>query len=173
EEGHEQSDILTALAQGRDSERKDIEPEEEVRAEPAAGHRLLQIAIGRGNYANIHGLRAATPHRLELALLEDPKQLDLRLWRQLAHLVEEDRAAICQLEAADAPLDRAGKRALDVAEELALDQPRRDGAAVDLDQRAIPATAPGMDGPRDQLLAGASLARDEHGRVRGSDLLDL
>src|SRR6266850_1981154 len=172
-ERHKQSDVRPALAQGGDSEREDVEPEEEVRAEPAGGYRLLQIAIGRGNDANVHGLRAAAAHGLELALLEHPEQLDLRLWRKLAHLVQEDRAAICQLETADTPLDRAGKRALDVAEELAFDQPRRDGTAVDLDQRTLPAGAQGLDGPRDQLLAGAGIAGDEHGRVRGCDLLDL
>ena len=173
EKHHEQSDVHPALAQGRDSEREDVEPEEEIRAESAGGYRLLQIAIGCGDDANIHGLRAAAAHGLELALLEHTKQLDLCLRRQLAHLVEEDRAAICQLEAADAPLDRAGKRAFHVAEELALDQSGRDGAAVDLDQRALPAAASGMDSARNQLLARAGLAGDEHGRVRGRDLLEL
>ena len=44
------------------------------------------------------------PDALELALLQHPQQRDLRLRRQLADLVEEERAAVGQLEAAGAPL---------------------------------------------------------------------
>ena len=87
-------------------------------------------------------LRAAAADGLELALLEHAQELDLGLRRQLAHLVEEDRAAVGQLEAADAPLDRAGERALDVAEQLALDEPRRDGAQLTLTSAPLPAAAP-------------------------------
>ena len=61
---------------------------------------------------------------LELALLQDAQQRDLRLHRQLADLVEEDGPAVGELEAAEAPLRRAGERAFLVAEELRRDQRR-------------------------------------------------
>ena len=71
---------------------------------------------------------------------------------QLADLVEEDRAAVGQLEPAGVPGDRAGERPLLVAEQLALDEPRGQGRAVDLDQRLVPAAgcwsgSPGRSAP--------------------------
>ena len=69
-------------------------------------------------------LRAAQP--LDLPLLEHAQQLDLDVERQIANLVEEDRRVIGELEAADLPRQRAGVGALLAAEQLALDQRRRE-----------------------------------------------
>ena len=80
-------------------------------------------------------IAVAAADALDLALLEDAEQLGLRLQGQLADLVEEERAPVGQLEAADPPGDGAGEGALLVAEQLALDEPRGEGGAVDLDQR--------------------------------------
>ena len=55
-------------------------------------------------------------------LLEHAQELDLHLGRELADLVEEDRPAVRELEAADAPGDGAAEGALLVPEELGLDQ---------------------------------------------------
>ena len=105
-------------------------------------------------------------------LLQHPQQLHLGLQRQLADLVQEDGAPVGELEAADPAIQRSGERALDVAEELALHEPRRDRAAVDLHQWPRAAHAQVVDGPRDQLLAGAGLAGDQDGGVGRRDLLD-
>ena len=68
---------------------------------------------------------------------------------------------------------RAGERAALVAEELALDQRRRERAAVDDDEPAVPPRAALVDSPGDELLAGARLAEQEHRGVGRRDLLDL
>jgi len=60
---------------------------------------------------------------------------------------------------------RAGERAFDVPEELALDQASGDGAAVHLDERPVAARAAVVQGPGDELLPGAGLAPDEDRRV--------
>ena len=60
-----------------------------------------------------------------------------------------------------------------MAEQLALEQARRDGGAVDLDERPPSAPTQVVNGTGDQLLAGARLAADEHGRVRRRDRLHL
>src|SRR5262249_14594023 len=59
-----------------------------------------------------------------------------------------------------------------VAEQLAFHQPGRQGGAVHLDERLVLALAQGMDGPGDQLLARAGLARNEHGGIGGGDTAD-
>lgn len=61
----------------------------------------LQVAVGRRHHANVdlaHALRAERP---DLALLQYTHQLDLERRGGLADLVEEDRAAIGDLEQAD------------------------------------------------------------------------
>ena len=92
------------------------------------------------------------------ALLEHAQQLRLHRRRQLADLVEEERAAVRRLEAADAPLARAGEGAALVAEELALEQRLRDRGAVHDDEGLVAARAELVDRARDELLAGAALA---------------
>jgi hypothetical protein len=59
-----------------------------------------------------------------------------------------------------------------VAEEPALHQRRGHGRAVHFDERLAGPAAGGVQGTGHQLLAGARLAGDEHGRRRGRDLLD-
>ena len=67
---------------------------------------------------------------------------------------------------------RAGERAALVAEQLALDQGLAEGAAVDGHERPVAPRAQVVQVARDELLAGAGLAGDEHRRVAGRDLLD-
>src|SRR5262249_32719238 len=56
---------------------------------------------------------------------------------------------------------------------LALEEARRDGGTVDLDECASAPGASVVDGARDQLLARTRLAEDEDGRVGLRDDLDL
>ena len=56
----------------------------------------------------------------------------------------------------------AGEGALHVAEQLALQQPRGDGRAVERHEGLVRARAPAVDGPREQLLARARLAQQQH-----------
>ena len=61
---------------------------------------------------------------------------------------------------------RAGERAAHVAEQLRLEQRFRDRRAVHLDERHLALRAVVVDRARDQLLAGAGLAGDEHRALR-------
>src|SRR5690606_1006727 len=101
---------------------------------------------------------AADAH--ELALLEHAQQLRLRSARHLADLVEEERAAVGELEEAFALADRAGERALLVAEQLGLEQRLRHRGDVGGDERPVPARRQRVDAARYALLAGAALAGD-------------
>src|SRR5262249_29877276 len=68
--------------------------------------------------------------------------------------------------------DGSGEGALDVPEELRLHQGLGDGAAVDRDEGAGSARAFLVNGLRDQLLAGAALARHHHSREAVRRLAD-
>ena len=119
------------LAQGRDGEGEHVEAVEEVGAEPPLAHVPREVAVGRGQHPHVHldRLRGAQP--LERPALEHAQQLGLHAEGQLADLVEEDRAAVGHLEAAEGARDGAGEGALLVAEQLALDQGVGKGGAVD------------------------------------------
>ena len=71
------------------------------------------------------------PDALECAFLQHAQQLGLHVGRQIADFVEKERAAVGQLETALAHRDRAREGAALVAEELGLDQRRRERRAVD------------------------------------------
>ena len=100
-----------ALAQRRQGDRDDVQPVVEIGAERAVRDGGREIAVRRRETRTSTRGRPVAADALELALLEDAQQRDLRLRRQLAHLVEEDRAAVGGLEPPDAALQRAGEGA--------------------------------------------------------------
>src|SRR5262249_41536585 len=100
------------------------------------------------------------------------QELHLEVQRELADLVEEERAAVRFFEEAAPIRVRVGERALLVAEELALEQVLRDRAAVDRHEGHVLARRTLMDRARDELLADAALALDEHRGLEVGDLRD-
>ena len=117
-------------------EREDAEAIVQVLAEAAGEHVGLEIAVGRRDDAHVDTCacdrrrRARTPDSCKTR-----NSLGLQIERDVADLVEEQRAAVGELEAARAILEGAGDGAADVAEELALEQLPGDRGAVDLDHR--------------------------------------
>src|SRR5262249_62020035 len=110
--------------------------------------------------------------RDDLALLEDAQKGCLRLERQVADLVEKEGAAVGRTDKPGPILGGARERALLVAEELALDQRVRDGAAVHGHEVATPA-GQGVDRAPDDFLAGAGLAAQDDRDRRACDVLAL
>src|SRR5262245_95646 len=106
------------------------------------------------------------PDTLELPLLQGTQQLRLHGWRQRIDVVEEERAAIGDLEAAELALVRTGEGALLVTEELALEQGLGQRGARQLDERSIMAPAERVNGGHHQLLAGPGLALHEDAGIR-------
>ena len=108
-----------------------VEAVEQILAEAALADLACQIAVRRGDHAHVDADGLVAADALELALLQHAQQLRLRRGRDLADLVEEQRAAVGLLEAAVAARGRAGERALLVAEQLALEHAFGERAAVD------------------------------------------
>ena len=163
---------LRALAERRELQGDDVEAVVEVLAEVALRDALLEVAVRGGDDAHVDLERLVAADALERPLLQEAQQLHLRGQGDLAHLVEEERAAVGLLEAALAPGDRAGERALLVAEELALQERLAERRAVEPHERRLGARAGAVDRLGDQLLAGAALAVDEHAGAARRHLLD-
>ena len=82
--------------------------------------------------------------------------------RDVADFVEEQGAALGQLDLADGRLDRAGEGAALIAEQLGLEQVFGDRGAVDGDEFALGARALVVDRAGEQFLAGAAGAEQHH-----------
>src|SRR5262249_22298613 len=134
---------------------------------------LREVAVARRDDPRLERVRARIADALERALLEHAQQLRLELERNLADLVEEQRALAGELEPPGAVSDRAGERALDVTEQLPLEHARRERGAADGDERALVGIRRVVDRAGDELLAGARFAADQHGRAGRRHRADL
>ena len=117
--------LKVAPPRGRVAQQPVAPPDRLGRLQMRVGHAVLigsrldlfhQILVRGGDHPHVHPDRLLAPHPLELTLLEDPQQLDLDGRGDVADLVEEDGAAVGQLEPADAIAVCAGEGTSDVAE---------------------------------------------------------
>ena len=134
----------------------------EILAERAAVDLFAQVAVGRRDHADVDLVRAVAADALDLALLEHAQQLGLQRDVELADLVEEDRAAVGLLEAADVLRDGAGERALLVTEQLDSISSRGIAPQSSTTNGLFLRVDRVVERARDHLLAGAGLAGDEH-----------
>src|SRR5690606_13305249 len=118
----EQDPSALALAHGRDSDRDLADPIVEVLAEAALRHLVGQVLVRRADDADVDRDLRSAADPLDDTLLEEAEQLRLQRERHVADLVEEQRAAVGDLDLARRLLRRAGERALLEAEELGLEQ---------------------------------------------------
>ena len=112
-------------------------------------------------------------HRTDAAhgtLLDHAQQFALHGQRQVADLVQEQRAALGGLEEAFTVFVGAGEGTLAVAEEFSFEQRFGDGAAIHGHEGAGGARRTVVDGARHQFLAGARLAVHQHRRHAAPDL---
>ena len=174
EVGHEQRQVGAPLAQRRQLDGEHAQPVVEVAPEGARLDHAPQLAIRRGD----------EPRRRHAAPLLAPsgRTSPSCTTRRSFACSDSGRSSISSRKSVppsarrSAPgraSQRAGERAARVAEELALGERLRDRGAVDGDERAARPGAQLVDGPRDDLLAGAGLTLDaapEHPvRGRGPD----
>ena len=155
-------DVLLALAQGRDMDADHVEPVEKVGAEQAPLDLFLQVAIGGHQQPEVQLDLPGAGKALDGLFLNELQELGLDMGRQLADLVEKERAVVGKLDLADlAAGGCAGKGALFIAEQLRLNEVFVQHRAVDLDEGAGGPVAHGVDGLGHRALAHACLPCDE------------
>ena len=130
----EGGDVAVALAQRGQGDREHVEAVVEVLAERPGRDRRGEVLVRRGDEAHVGLERLGPAEALVLARLQHPQELDLRGQRQVADLVEEQRAALRAIEPPLLAPDGAGEGAALVAEELRLEQRLGERGAVDLDE---------------------------------------
>ena len=162
----ERGDVVASIAERGDLQLDDVEAVVEVLAEGLLADHRREIAVRRRDDAHRDRLFARGAERAHGPLLQRAQEARLHLERHLADLVEQQRPPVGLAEEPLLVALRAGERPLHVAEQLALQQVRRDGAAVHAEERHLRARRLRVHRLGDDLLAGAALARDEHGDVR-------
>ena len=138
--GEQQRHVLPPLAQRRHLDRQVGEAEVEVLAEAAVAR---PPPPGRGGSRRAPARPPArsrvSPIRRTRPSSSTRSSRDCSGQLHVADLVEEQRAAVRLLEQAGLGGLGVGERAARVAEQLVFDEVRRDGRAVDLDERALAA----------------------------------
>jgi len=160
---------MSSLAQRRQSHRHHVQTIEKVLAEEPLADVLAEVPVGGRDDTHVGADRGASTDGRVFAFLKHAQEARLGLERHVADLVEEERAVIGLLEAPGVARIGAGEGPLLMTEELALDQLARDCRHVDGDERSGAALAVIVKRPRDELLAGARLARDRDGEVRAHE----
>ena len=127
---------------------------------------------GRGDEPHVGHLRLAAADALVGALLQKAQQLGLQRGREIANLVEKQRAAARRLDAALTPRHRSGERAALVAEELALEKRLRQPGQVHRHEGRPRTGRVRVNRPGDHLLARARRSGDEDLHVGGRRAAD-
>ena len=165
----QQRDVLRPLAQGRQVHVHHVQPVVQVLAKLARLDHLLQRTVGRRDHAQFHAVQLGASDASELLLLKQAQQLDLRLWIQLADLVQEEGPAVRGLDQSLATPRGSGEGSALVAEELALHQVRRNRRAVHGHEGAPASGAGAVQRLSHDLFARAALSRDQHAQVGRPD----
>ena len=158
----QQRHVAAPRAQRRELDARDRQAMEQVVAEAPLLHLLIEVAPRGREEAHVDGEGPLAADTGDGAALDRAEQLRLQLQRELADLVDQERAAVGALEDALAHRHRAGERPLLVPEQLRLDQVGRDGGAVEDDEGAIATPALLVERLGELLLAGARLPFQDH-----------
>src|SRR5438067_1426763 len=153
-----------ALAYGWQDERHHVEAIKEVFAESSFLYFVHQIPVRRSNESRVDGELAGPAQPPERFRLQHLEELGLQLERELANLIQENRAAIRQLEQPDFALLRVGERALLVTEQLRIEKSRRQAGTIDFDEGSIRAGREVMNDASDPAFARPTLSLQEHRR---------
>ena len=145
--------VFTALTQGSNAQRCNIETVIQVGAEPPLVGRLTQVFLGGRNHANIQRNQLIATQTLNHPLLQHAQQFDLNIQAHAFYFIEEQGAAIGKLEFADTTLLRAGERARLMAEQFAFNHRLGQRTRVDRYKRSIAPARQIMQRPGDHFLA--------------------
>ena len=96
----ERDEVALALAQRRQEDRHDADAVVEIGAKLAALDRVLKVLVGRADEAHVDLDRPHAADPFEFAFLQNAQQLDLEARRNVADLVEKQRAAVGEFEPA-------------------------------------------------------------------------
>lgn len=90
--------VVFPLPEGREEERKHIQPVEKVFPETPLIYHGLKIFVGSRNNPGIRFLCVTCTYRFVLAHLQNPQEFSLDLQTQIRHIVQKKSPAVSYLE---------------------------------------------------------------------------
>ena len=166
----QQGNVFAALLKARQFQMDHADAIVQVVAERAGLDQLGQVLVRGRHDTDIDGDRLNTAERFDHSFLEHPQQSDLHGRRNIADLVQEDRAAVGQREPPRLVAFGVGEGPRFVPEQLALQQRVRQRRTVDGHKPFPLARRKVVNGAGKQFLARAARSLDEHGAAAGRDL---
>src|SRR4029079_14842517 len=148
----EDRDVVTAIAKWGQHERDQVDAIQQILTELAAPPYPAQGAVGRRDPPDVSGPALARPEDFEAPVLQHAQQLHLRGVIEIANFVQEQGAAVGQLDAPLAILSRVSEGPAHMAEHLAFEERRRDAAEIDLHERTGAPPAVAVNRVRDEFL---------------------
>lgn len=134
-------------------------------------HRLGQINAGGRHQAHIDRRRLQGIDPSNLMVFQGSQQLALQRQRQVTDFVQVQGAAIGRAKPAR-PTTGGGATAAGMAKQLGLGELLADGAAINRHKQSCALTAL-MNLPRQQFLAGAHIALNQHCKTGRCQFLQL
>ena len=163
EEGtRQQRDVFDALVKRGHSDREGADAVIQIAAESLLFHHVRHVPV-RGTHQPEIGAQGFDSADAPVgAGFEQAQKLHLQRQRNVADLVEEQRAAAGGFDQPDLAMRRPGERSFFVAEQFAFEQGFGQARAVDGDEGPACAAAGLMYHSRHKLLSGARLAQQQH-----------
>src|SRR5213594_545239 len=171
--GEDMSDeraLVRSIGEPRQRQHEALQPIEEILAKLAAPDLLLQLAVRRAHQPDADLDRRFGARRDHFALLQNVQQSSLERIRQVADLVQEQRAAVGLYDFARLTLTGCGSDpSWTTPEQLVLNLSFGHRRAVDCDERLVGALTCGVQGAREKLLAGSRFAEQQYRNVARQD----
>jgi hypothetical protein len=171
QESGEGENVHESVAQGWHVKFDNLETVVEVLSERSVEDILSEVSVGGGDDSYIHASGAVLANPSDLALLEDPEELDLHAVRDFPDFVQEEGSLVGGFEESRSVGGSAGEGPPDMAEAFAFEECLGDGAAVDGDEGAGGAGGFVVNEACDAFLAGAALAGNQDRSVDPGDTL--
>ena len=159
----EQQNIVTASSQRWQCHDIKGQAIEQIGTELTRCRQCRQIGVGGADQAHVDAQRLLAANPFKVTIFDDPQQLFLQAWAHGGDFVQKQGAAIGSFEAALVPFLGPGEGSNLVAKQFGLQQAFAQGRAVDGDERVLPARREVVQTMSKQLLAGSSLANQQHG----------
>ncbi len=158
----EAADVVATLEERWDLDLVTRQPMQQGGSERALAEASAEVPVCRRDQPDVDRDLIGRPDALDRCVLQRAQQHGLHLDRDLADLVEEQRAPGGPLEVSAVAVEGPGEGPPLMAEELRGRDARLDRGHVDGDPRLVGAPARPVDRVRDQLLAGAGLSAEQH-----------
>src|SRR6266404_6111319 len=135
-------------------------------------HFFFQIAIRCCNNSDVEIDELRSADSLDLSVLQETQEFDLKWRRKFSDFIEEQSARIRKLKFPQLLSMRSGGGAFFITEQFVFKKVFGNGAAIDDDKGIVLSFTLQMNRAGDDFLAGSAFSADQNGDVRHGNSLD-